>query len=48
MSGIDTGSPQQERELSDLAVFLRKPFNLEQLLAIVARLLGGKQSDPIP
>jgi hypothetical protein len=45
MSGVDTGLPQQKRVLADQAVFLRKPFNLEQLLAIVARLLPEDPSD---
>jgi hypothetical protein len=38
----------QERALADQAVFLRKPFNLEHLLAIVARLLDGNPSEPMP
>jgi hypothetical protein len=45
MSGVDTGLPQQKWVLADQAVFLRKPFNLEQLLAIVARLLPEDPSD---
>jgi len=48
MSGVGTGLPQQERELADQAVFLHKPFNLEQLLAIIARLLGENLSDQAP
>jgi CheY-like chemotaxis protein len=48
MSGADTGLPHQERALADQAVFLRKPFNLEHLLTIVARLLAENQSHPTP
>ena len=48
ISGVDAGLPHQERALADQAVFLRKPFNLEQLLAIVARLLGENLSDQAP
>ena len=48
MSGVGTGLPQQERELVDQAVFLHKPFNLEQLLAIIARLLPEEPSDATP
>ena len=48
ISGVDTGFPHQERALADQAVFLRKPFNLEQQLAIVARLLGENPSDLTP
>ena len=48
ISGVDTGFPHQVRALADQAVFLRKPFNPEQLLTIVARLLGENPSDPTP
>lgn len=48
MSGVDTGFPQQERALADQAVFLRKPFDIDQLLAAVARLLAGVPPDPKP
>src|SRR5687767_5928440 len=47
MSGSDTRFWQQERELADQAVFLRKPFALDQLLATVARLLAGTRSESI-
>ena len=48
MSELDTEVPQQERELANQAVLLRKPFETDQLLAIVARLLAGSPSDPMP
>ena len=48
LSGSDTRFRQQERELGDQTVFLRKPFEIDQLLAIVARLLAGSASDPMP
>jgi DNA-binding response OmpR family regulator len=48
ISGVDTGLPQQERALAHQAVFLRKPFDLDHLLVIVARLLPGSPSDPMP
>src|SRR5688572_11706554 len=37
ISGAKTGVPQQETALADQAVFLRKPLDLDQLLATVAR-----------
>jgi len=48
LSGSDTTFRQQQRELGDQAVFLRKPFEMDQLLAIVARLLAGSPSDSMP
>jgi DNA-binding response OmpR family regulator len=50
MSELDTEVPQQERELANQAILLRKPFETDQLLAIVARLLAGIRSerDPMP
>ena len=50
MSDLDTGVPQQERELANQAVLLPKPFALDQLLAIVARLLPEirSQLDSMP
>ncbi len=47
-SGADTGLQHQQRALADQTVFLRKPFNLEWVLAIVARLLTENPSDPTP
>ena len=44
ISGTDTGVPQQETSLAEHAVFLRKPLDLDQLLATVARLLAGISS----
>jgi DNA-binding response OmpR family regulator len=46
MSGVDTGLLQKERALGDQFGFLRKPFDIDHLLAIVARLLAGIPSDP--
>jgi CheY-like chemotaxis protein len=48
MSELDTEVPQQERELANQAVLLRKPFETDQLLEIVARLLAGSPSDSMP
>ncbi len=48
MSELDTEVPQQERDLANQAVFLRKPFQTDQLLAIVARLLAGSSTDSMP
>ncbi len=48
MSELDTEVPQQERDLTNQAVMLRKPFATDQLLALVARLLDGSPSDPVP
>ncbi len=48
MSELDTEVPQQERELANQAVMLRKPFATDQLLALVARLLAGSPSDSTP
>lgn len=45
ISGADTGFQQQERALEDRAVFLRKPFEVHQLLRTVARLLAGNEPD---
>ena len=47
MSELETEVPQQERELANQAVLLRKPFETDQLLSIVARLLAGSPSDSI-
>ena len=48
LSELGTEVPQQERDLANQAVLLRKPFDLDQLLAIVARLLAGSSSDLMP
>jgi CheY-like chemotaxis protein len=45
ISGTDMGVPRQETSLAEHAVFLRKPFDLDQLLAIVERLLAGTRSE---
>lgn len=45
MSGVDTGGWHQERSLADRAVFLRKPFALDHLVATVARLLAEIRPD---
>ena len=44
ISGSDPGFRHQEMVLPGHAVFLRKPFDLDQLLAIVARLLDESRS----
>ena len=48
LSGSDTRFRHQETRLSHQAVFVRKPFALDQLLVTVARLLVGSPSDPMP
>ena len=46
MSELETEVPQQERDLANQAVLLRKPFATDQLLALVARLLAENRSEP--
>ena len=46
ISGSDMGSQPQKAALPNHAVCLRKPVDLDDLLAIVAQLLAGIQSDP--
>ena len=46
MRGVDTRLPQEQRALAGQAVVPRKPFNLEHLLAFVARLLAETSSNP--
>ncbi len=45
ISGSDTRFRHQETPLAEHAVFLRKPFDLDHLLAIVERLLAGTRSE---
>ena len=45
ISGTDTPFWHQETALAEQAVFLRKPFALDHLLAIVARLLPMPDRD---
>lgn len=46
ISGSEMGGRHREASLADQAAFLRKPLDLDQLLATVARLLAGNQSEP--
>ena len=47
ISGSDMGRRHREASPREHAVFLRKPLCLEQLLAIVARLLAEIRTEPI-
>ena len=40
ISAVDPGSWRREIAVSDHTVFVRKPFDLEDVLAVVARLVG--------
>ena len=44
ISGSDMGSRHREESLPHHTVFLRKPLDLDQLLATVARSIAGNQS----
>ena len=48
ISGSDPGVRQHEASIPEHTVFLRKPFALDQLLAIVVRLLAAPGSGPLP
>ena len=39
VSGVDAGVPQQDASLADDAVYLRKPIDLDHLLAVVAGMM---------
>jgi two-component system response regulator YesN len=48
MSGTDMGSRQRQGSRQDRTVFLRKPLDLDQLLAAVTRLLSTQEDEDSP
>ena len=46
ISGSDMGGRHREDSLPDHTVFLRKPLDLDQLLATVERSIAGNPSEP--